>query len=280
MIPLSNDKGKVVRTRLYGRPSSSTVTFLLSGVLARGDEQFEPVRKLFPGTVWAYHTEGRDFPSGALIHYVAKGMAVAAKADKKLVLVGASMGGMLVPFIVAEFRDMVPDFDMKHLRVILVDAPNGLDGIADPLAHRVLRHGALAVPAAGALSLIGTKVPVGDDMMPARDEVTSGDYDDLVAKAKEGLSGHYLSMLARQTRWMIEAGRGPIEQAVKSLDGAKVVYVVCDTAKSPVVQPDSAKWWVNNLPQKPKVLAVKATHCGFRQNYDRYEECFAAALAA
>jgi hypothetical protein len=110
--------------------------------------------------------------------------------------------------------------------------------------------------------------------------VTSGDYDDLVAKAKQGLSGHYLSMLARQTRWMIEAGRGPIEQAVKSLDGAKVVYVVCDTAKSPVVQPDSAKWWVNNLPQKPKVLAVKATHCGFRQNYDRYEEVFAAALAA
>lgn len=277
---MSNDKGKVVRTRLKRRERSNKMTFLLSGVLARGDEQFKPVRSLFPGTVYAYHTEGKDFPSGALIHYVAKGMAFAAKANKDIVLVGASMGGMLVPFIVAEFRGMMPDYDMSRMRVILIDAPNGLDGIDNPLAHRILRFGALAAPAGGATSLIGMKVPYGDNEMPKRAEVTSGSYEDAVAQANQGLSGHYLSMLIRQTRWMIEAGRGPIEQAVKALGGVYVVYVVCDMGDSPVVQPTAVQWWVANLPQKPKVLKVDATHCGFTQNYDRYEEVFAAALAA
>ena len=74
---------------------------LAVGCLGRGDEQFEPVRKLFPGTVWAYHTEGRDFPSGAPDPPRGQGHGYRRQGRQKLVLVGASMGGMLVPFIVA-----------------------------------------------------------------------------------------------------------------------------------------------------------------------------------
>ncbi len=261
--------GKVLTTR---REPDGGITFCLCGVLARGKEQFAPILPSLPGPVIAYHTEGRRHRVDNLIHSVLAELD-SLKPSGPIRFVGASMGGMEVPFIIERFRAQNLDVDPARLHAVLVDAPCGLDSLLNPMA-KFLPY--IGLPLAHLLPSF-VQVPVGDDALPKPDGITvpldSVDPEaykrEIIEKAKVYMSGYSLSQLIDQTRWMIKVGGdGSLARACKALDGSRTTYVRC-TRSNDVVKPFAAdhwRMWVSDL----ELVDVPATHCGFLQNQPEF----------
>lgn len=278
--PYHVDGGGVRIDVAVGSCHSQYETYAFSGVLTRGYEHFWPVRRSLPGLMITVAASGRKFNVDYMVCRAAKEMVFSYAFGKDLVIVGASMGGQIVPFVVEYLRGMLRgNLDGSRVRVVLVDPACGLASIADPMAHRYLSHPALAAPLSGIVGLLGVNVPVSDNMLPQADEISAPDKEQVRELAKEHLSGHKLSLLMRQTRWMIESERnGSLDRAVQSLAGLEVSYIKSSVGDSPIVQPHSVDWWSERVPQM-NVIDVDGTHCGFLQNPDEFNDAFGCALA-
>lgn len=243
-------------------------TVCLPGVLARAKEQFDPISHVLPGgypVSYDYvgpivHPE-RDI---ARVSNLVGGFAYFQ--PNQVALVGASFGGMLIPFVVSRLAGSVRD----RLKIVIVDAPTGLDTIIDPMA-RWARLATLA-----SLVTRHIDVPVSEDMLPKLDEISDGlDERRIRAIARRNVTGHKLSALIGPTAWMARVGcDGSLAEACKSLRGLDVTYVACIHPGNGVVrQPRAVAWWRQHVPTL-RVVRVEATHCGFLQNEPEFVEVF------
>jgi thioesterase domain-containing protein len=261
----SRDEG-IVSTLI--KKGTGSYTVCMSGVLARGRDQFQPIANYLPGWTTAYHTEGKQFHVDELIGQVVEDLLQPIDYGYPINIVGASMGSMLAPFVVQRLRE-IGKVDPEQLKVVLVDAPCGLDSLSDGNA-KFLGMPVIGQTIASVVSLLGIDVP---------DEITvTGDKQRIVDVARFSLSGHKLALLFRQTQWMIEVGRdGSLVQAVTSLEDVDTTYLHCHMGASPVKQPVAVNWWEDEL-EDLKVINVEATHCGFLQNTPEFAKAFAMAF--
>ena len=200
-------------------------------------------------------------------------------------LVGASLGGDLVPFVVQQLSDEIK----ARLQVVIVDAPAGADTLmALPswsAGFMASSFGRLATP----IGLI--RIPPKEDEITVPSQVVqqrmSGEHFDddvawkryIIERAKKELKGHSARLWRSQIAWMIRIVRdGSLAEACKSLEGLDVTYLVCTGKGNGVVrQPEALAWWgahVDGL----KVEEVNATHCGFLQNQPEFAEAFRKIL--
>lgn len=244
-------------------------TACLPGVLARAAQQYEPVADAMPGAgrpeMWDY--EGPTFRPWDEINRITNLMEeLTLFRPYKAGLVGTSLGGMLIPFVMAQSNLIV----RQRLRIVIVDAPGGAETIINPMA----RWASLARLASPITRYID--VPVTDEMLPRTDQTTTSLEPRLLQQiARRNLEGHKLSMLVGQTAWMRRVGRdGSLAQACRSLLDHDVTYVVCAPEwNSAVHQPSALTWWQNHVPSM-KVVWLKATHGGFLQNTPEFADLF------
>lgn len=261
----------VVKTVLLEDDRNGT-TICLCGVLARGNEQFDPILPALPGNVVTFHTSGRRHHADNLIEDVVRYVKL-HRSNGPIRFVGASMGGMEVPFVIGRLREQV-DIDPDSLQVIIIDAPSGLESLVNPQA-KFMKSGFVAGAATMVPSFI--KVPVNEDGLPHWDDITvpqqfmtseavAQDYKTWVrAEAKRCLSGYPLGQLASQTHWMIEVGAdGSLAHAVSALHDVWTIYVRC-TRSNDVVSDEGVYAWKRWLPSL-QIESISATHCGFLQN--------------
>lgn len=180
-------------------------------------------------------------------------------------LVGASLGGVLAPFVVSQLASSV----RERLKIVIVDAPAGIKTMVDPMA----RWASLARLVSPVTRHI--KVPVTGEMLPRDDQITTSfDRWRLYEIAKRDLSGHKVSTLVGQTAWMDRVERdGSLAEACKALVGLDVVYMVCAEWNATIRQPRAVEWWQAQVPTL-RVVEVKATHCGFLQNQPEFVDTF------
>ena len=207
-----------------------------------------------------------------------------------VILIGSSLGGMLTPFIVKRWRELDCDLHLDRLRVIIEDAPSGVESmmaafcspmlgklITSPLGH-VLRP----------LSQIKVgprdeyiEIPPVDVMIQLAGKAMSEDAWRAYVKAEaiKGLTGFTGDAWLSQLRWMITVGRnGSLAEAIQALNGIDVTYIACLGAGNDVVnQPYALDWWAQYLPDL-HVLRVEATHCGHLQQVLTFRSVFAQAM--
>lgn len=265
-------------------------TSCICGVLARGQNQFGPIAHALPGMVTAYHPSGKKFHLDSLVHDIVADFEKVVQYDFPINLVGASMGGQIAPFVVKRFRETYPNYDMDQFRVVLVDAPWGLPTLTDGMA-RLLSSRVVAKSIVGLTGAFGMMLPVGDDMLPQWDEITTGvsvpGLDDnswakerVVETARQDLTGHPFSLFIDSTHWIIKsAADGSLDEAVEWLSGVRTTYLRCTMGKSPIKQPLAVESW-NAMLRNLETLDVAATHCGFLQNQPEFEAAFSETFGS
>lgn len=287
MVPIANNGG-------------DDLTICLPGILARAKEQFHPIAHELPGQVMGWSgTEHHDLLTGR----VASTVASAVGDGRRVHLVGASMGGIHVPFVI----NALPDYWLNIGgigKIILVDAPTGAETMTEikkrePFSN--LLASLLASRAAGSVlsTRLGDKIVGTFAEPPKLDEITvpdeatrerlAWDYwagtfitDErwkqyVMVRGEESLQKFTGEQWWRWMSWMIKVGRdGSLARACESLWGLDVTYMSCTHPGNGVVmQPEAATWYRAHIPGI-KVMDVVGTHCGFLQNQPEFADAFRA----
>lgn len=210
-------------------------------------------------------------------------------------LVGASLGGMLIPFVVQQLRVIMPASSLSEVRCIIIDAPFGVESMiaagCSPLAGRLIRSpiGQLLRPLASIK--VGPKdqcieIPDADMMRAiAGDDIT----DEMMTedgwrayvrrRAIAELGGHASQQWLEQLRWMTRVGHdGSLYRACKSLKGVNTTYLACLGPGNDVVkQPHAMVQWQRNVPGL-HVVEKNVVHCGFLQQAPTFRGALAEIL--
>lgn len=279
---MSRLNGKGVVGKVLKNDADNGLTICLCGVMARGEEQFAPILPELPGTVIAYHTEGGQHRFDNLITSVVSDICESAPVYSDIRIVGASLGGMEVPFVIERYLQLNPDVDTRAFHAVFVDAPSGLESLINPQA-KFMKSSFVAAITAHLPAFI--KVPVSDNALPKWDDITAPCEEDVEAykigvinDARRCMKGYRFSLLLDQTHQMIEMVEdGSLERACKSLEGVRSTYVRC-TRSNDVVKPLAVRRWHEYVPHL-EVVEVAGTHCGFLQNQPEFSEVFTKIFA-
>lgn len=116
------------------------VVLCLPGVLSESRALFAPVAKKLSraGVVYGFDETRERMNNAELSMKVRETMESAKRESQSVVLLGASKGGVHVPFIMEKYRLHYPGDDLSWLRVILADAPAGVETM--PAAQLGSRH--------------------------------------------------------------------------------------------------------------------------------------------
>ena len=273
---------------------------LLPGILARPVEQYNPLGLALEAIGrpigFSYASDARMNMPG-LVELVRTQLSESL-ARGPVVLVGSSMGGMQIPFIIEDYRNKYTSAakDLEQLKIIIVDAPTGAETM------KALPNFAAGLLASGAGRMVlgsslGDKLVAKMSEPPKDDEITipsddvmrrltggklfsDADYKAWVkATAIEGLKGYSGLLWWSQMRWMINAGKShQLDEAIASLHELDVTYLACTHPGNGVVaQPSAMDWWAARLPTM-KRAEVYGTHCGYLQNQPEFAAAFRAIL--
>ena len=270
----SVEKHKFVKTHAsLGGPG---VTVGVAGMQSHGSHQFAPIVDSLPGDVLAYNAIGRRFNPEELIDNIVIDLEPYVENEDPVRFVGASMGGMLTPFIIQELRNRYEGVRPETLQALIVDAPSGLESMANRNAY-LLGNRAIA----SALESIPPWVtaPV---WLPANNEITvpstllssPDNYKNQVRRSTaQRLSGFALSLWADKINWMASVGRnGTLKDACRSHDQVDTTYVVCTRRNKQVKQPRAVEDWDRWVDSRRAY--VNAGHCAFHQNNEEFVEFF------
>lgn len=273
---------------LRREPGADIVTVVLPGILARAEQQFHPILPYLPGHVVGFTPTGPTYDHYEFVGTVALAISRMIDAGKVVNLVGASMGGMQIPFVVARLR--MYDIDLTSFgKIVLIDAPNGAETMGE------IPPSAVSIMASNTVRRVMytrfgdwvldrmVKPPKSDEVdIPQADvrswiagrPVDESDWTMFVQRtARQQLKGWPGSLWIGQVQWMLAAGRGPLTRTANVLRALDVTYVACSHPGNVTVkQPNAANWWESVA--GVKVVTVDAVHCGFWQQ----PEPFAAAL--
>ena len=259
----------------------SLLSVRLPGVLAHGKSQYEPLNDVLPPELKSVSYSGSVFRASDEIAHISSLVEVSAQRADSVVLVGSSLGGMLVPFVVSTLSEDI----RQQLKIVIVDAPTGAETIMDSNA-RFLGSRVVGGTFVTVMRALPFNMPVGDDMLPKPSEISNLlDVDAVRAQARDDLNGHRLSMFFSQTAWMVRVGRdglhnedGLLKQVCRSLKGLDVTYLSCTHPGNGVVrQPEASNWW-NAYSFGVKQEVVNGTHCGYLQNQPEFVRAFEKIL--
>ncbi len=207
-----------------------------------------------------------------------------------VILIGSSLGGMLTPFIVKRWRELDCDLHLSRLKVIIEDAPSGVESMMAAFCNPVLGK-LMTSPFGNVLRplsqiKVGPKdeyieIPSPDIQHQLAGRVMSDDDWRAWVKAEsiKGLTGFSGDAWLSQLRWMITVGRdGSLAEACTALDGVDTTYIACVGDGNDVVkQPYALNWWEQHAPGL-KILRIEATHCGHLQQVLTFRQVFAQAM--
>lgn len=207
-----------------------------------------------------------------------------------VILIGSSLGGKLTPFIVKRWRELTCDGQLDRLRVIIEDAPSGVESMAAAFCNPTVGK-VMTSPFGNALRWLSQikvgprdeyiEIPSADVMIQLAGKAMADDDWRAWVKAEsiKGLSGFSGDAWLSQLRWMITVGRdGSLAAACAALDGVDTTYIACVGKGNDVVkQPYALDWWVRYVPGL-KILRIEATHCGHLQQVLTFRQVFAQAM--
>lgn len=264
--------------------------FLLRGILSLG-QNFQALG-CDEDCVEGYEGVGHGaFDALEIAHEVAAKVKLVLEAGRPAVLVGASLGGMLIPFIVSELRQLVPKALLDLLRCVIIDSPFGAETMiaagCSTFAGRVIRSpvGQLLRPLASIK--VGPKdqyIEVPDaDMMREIAGIAMSDAEwraYVKRRAIQELSGHSSKQWLEQLRWMTRVSHdGSLRRACLAMKGVDTSYLACVGPGNDVVkQPLASELWATSTPGL-KMYSANAVHCGFVQQAPTFRRAVAAALS-
>lgn len=248
------------------RPTRTKVVVVLPGILSTPLEKVGPVLKTISKNA---DIAGIDYGTGEIdVDGIAANTANLIKdlADKKaeVTMMGISVGGLLVPFVMRYLAMMDGDPTKALKKNIIIDAPHGADTMI-PLP--AFARWVFTKKAYRALN-----GPVGDWLLdhivvPPKDEniEVPADVKDPVAhkaavkeRALYELRGHEWSMYGSQNDLM--AGLMP---RLSILNTVPTTYVACVSKKNDTVkQPLALERWLDEVPTM-EVVKVDTAHAAF-----------------
>jgi len=265
------------------------VPFLLPGILSRG-ESFQALG-FDTEDVVEYDEPGEgDFDAHRIVCDVAVMIMSNLNDGLPTLLVGASVGGMMIPFIVGKLRRLMPDIRLDMLRCVIIDAPFGVETmiaarrsrlagylIRSPFGH-VLRP--LASIKVGPRDKY-IETPDADMMRQIAGETRTdaGWHAYVKERAIDELTGHSSRQWLEQIRWMTRVGHdGSLHRACQGMMGVDTAYLACTgPANDVVTQPLASEWWAASLPDL-RMYGVNAAHCGFVQQAPTFRGALAEIL--
>lgn len=254
------------------------VVYFLPGILSRGEDA-QPLG--LEGKVVKYDKHGsKHFEADWIVKDTVYKILPDLHGDKEVWLIGASLGGMLIPFIIREIRDWLNPAEgmLNKLHCVIIDSPSGVETLiaarCSPFVGRVIRSpfGQALRPLAHVK--MGPKdeyidIPDADTMREIADGVamSADDWREYVKRrAIKELGGHSSRQWLHQLRWMTQVGRDDsLRLACGWMKGIDTTYVACISAGNNVVkQPLAMEHWQGDI-HDLKVYPVNGVHCGFLQ---------------
>lgn len=278
-----------------GDPSGLVVC--LSGILMHAEGYKPLVSVLAPyGDVIGFdYDPHKRMNMPELLTKVRQMLYEAQGAGRKVTLIGSSMGGMQVPFVVEHCRKKHPSDDLSWLRKeVIVDPPTGADTmiavkpkfVAPVVASSLWR---LTIAHLIARIKVGPKdyaitIPSQEVMRElAGSAMSDAEWKEwITATQLASLEGYSSDLQWSWTNWMITVGRdGSYAKALQSLRGLNATYIAAVSPWNDVVaQPQAVEWHLKQCPTL-KRIDIAAAHCGggYWQNQPEYATAFASALA-
>ena len=250
-------------------------TIILPGILARCQEQVEPVVDSLAraGEVLFIDYVGLRLNVDQVVKLVKNEIEDAMDRHHVVNLVGVSLGGALIPRILEQCSST------DWLGVIVIDAPAGVKTLAPlPLPAAPVAKALLGFFEPGVLSnLWGNLILKLMAVPPKREniEVPTGYdvevyQDDIIAQAKQNLSGHKFSMWWSQLAFMCRD-----DVPYDSLAKVTVGYYWCglgdEDANDTVRQPDALEAWRPYISGKRR---VESAHAGFLERQPTWNKAF------
>jgi len=246
----------------------------MPGVLQYVDKQFKPLRPVLRryGDIEYFGYEGTHFQPAMFQTVVAAKVREHLLAGRPVILVGASLGGMQIPYIVARLTDIDFRVVKRLLKVIVIDAPYGaksLYTIPKWAAWIASKLTLVSVPAwlnnnLGKWILNKMAVPPRRENIDIRYVEDSDAYQRYVIEASlEGLRGHSFSMFVSQLGWMMNAGSS--DMPLDILNEIDATYIACIGPNTTVRQPEAVNVWGRYV---ARVKEVRTAHCAFLEQQE------------
>lgn len=273
----------------FGFPANEATLFL-PGILGKAENYFFPIANLFPGRHIGIDDVGTSYDHDDMVEKVLNELFRFYTRNQSVTMVGASIGGMKIPFVIEQFRQLYPSYSLDFIkRIVIIDAPSGAETLV-PLpdwssGFVESRAGILISPLSKIIvapkdSEITYPGPRALQRMTDDDRLPEAEWRELVKRtAKYHLRGYSMRLWWSWMSWMIKVGRdGSLARACASLEHVKTVYVACTHEGNVTVdQPRALEWFAEHVPDL-HVMSVNAVHCGFLQQQPEFEEVLRPAL--
>ncbi len=257
------------------------ITFIcLPGILARGEEQHAPLG--IKNLVTFNYNPANGIVLQQVIDWAIDAIMTAHATGNKVVLIGSSLGGVQVPFVLQELLNQRSYDDFRWLKVIMVDPPWGVQTMIGAMCSKFVGKflmsplGVLVMP----LSMI--KVPPKDEFIecPSDDvmfELAGFDMDEPTWRSRvkqlaiRGLTGYSGQLWLSQIRLMIEVEQnGALAKACEVLRFFSVTLVRCDGPGNEVVRQPLAADLHKEAAPSIEIVGVAGVHCGYLQQPDLF----------
>lgn len=246
------------------------VFILIPGILSRGEEQFEPLFQTFLkyGSLDVFSYVGHGFNLDQISRSVAKLIDQHIKNNKKVVLVGASLGGIVANHSLSYVINANP----LNLELIMIDTPFGVEtmkAFPDRLAFLTSIYPGAPIP-----NVFGDRLLNSMQDLPKKQYVDTPEdvdsdayYQEISEKAYHYLSNHRFSTWWRQLVVMVKHRPTKHSEYV-------MTYIRSDGQANDIVsQPLASKRWKSFYPNMT-IFTLSSAHCGFLQQKSRWVRMF------
>ncbi|MGB4762560.1 MAG: alpha/beta hydrolase family protein [Candidatus Saccharimonas sp.] len=212
--------------------------------------------------------------------------------SRRVTLVGSSMGGMQVPFVVAWLLSRFGQRQLDRLHVIVVDPPSGVDSMIG--AKNSKRVGAMLTSPLGHVvrPLSWVKIGPRDEFIeiPSTEVMTSLAGESMQPQewrewvkvtSVDTLRGSSSSTWLADLRWMVTVGRdGSLLRTCGLLERvASATYIACmGPGNDVVLQPHAAEVWQDTVPSLV-VRELPTVHPGYLQQVMTFRSAFQHVLS-
>ncbi len=287
-----------VQLQMFSVPGNDTTIYWIPGILSRGLESIMPVGNTIAGygTVYVANFPGPFFQPEEAARRIAVHAGSQIHAGKKVVFIGSSLGGRLIPDVLRNLSTS-PDIYVnqrgmrERLHTLMVDAPVGAStfayvprylGPAAKLASYALRPSERANRGYGAtvMSQLTKELPKDENIIvPDSGEAIMrmcgaplgpDSYRECVKRtAAANLSGHEFTLYASQLRWMLQTPVNFDAMGLVAYPG----YVACTGDNVTVRQPLARDTWKRRVPEM-ELDEVESAHCAYLEAYPLWASMF------
>lgn len=265
-------------TTISDREGSMYVT-VLPGVLAKSHWQYRQLRRLLKplGTVDGIDYVGPYFEHNKIIEGVAKDVSEKVKSGQRVLLVGSSMGAVMIVFVLQALQRL--RVDSRMVSAVLIDPPSGAEslkavpnGAAGIVAHLgrlpqwLVNHGPLnAAFQKMFCSGISADAPIE---VPWDCQRGANAYRQGVRlRCFVGQQGFDPTLFFGQLAWMVRVGRnGSLAEACDAIDGKfSITHIAC-TGDNEVVENPLAQCFYLEYLASARFIKNPTNHTDYEQS--------------